>query len=323
MNAIYLNNGAYIYRLFNIMDNIFLLPHLLVFAEVARRGSFTHAAAQLKMSKSAVSQKVRRLEEQIGAQLLTRNTRGMALTATGRKLFERSELLGAQVDVAFRELASAEQSPAGPFSVTFPTSMEAITAKALRQLCLEFPRLEPRVLVRDEPLDLIGNGLDVALRFGILKDSDYRALPLGTVAEVFCASPRYLQQFGTPRTPDDLRQHRWITSNWQKSVLQIYPQDTSQNPTAIKIQRFADCNSLRMVIEMVCQNMGLALLPEMVAKPLIENGKLCQFLSKHRGPEWQINFIHPFQGEKPLHVARFYELVKLFLAKSRPESVFS
>ena len=130
------------------MNNVKLLPSLLIFAEVAQRGSFTDAAQHLGMSKSAVSQHISRLEEQIGVQLLSRNTRGMALTAYGTKLLSRSELLKDQVALAFQELDSAEQTPSGLFSVTFPHLLEKdVVTPALAQLCKEFPRIEIKVLI--------------------------------------------------------------------------------------------------------------------------------------------------------------------------------
>ena len=146
------------------MNNIKLLPSLLVFASVANQGSFTKAARQLGMSKSAVSQQVSRLEEVLGAQLLSRNTRGLSVTPLGSKLLLRCELLQDQVDLAFVELSNAERAPAGTFSVTFPHALEKdIAVPAVRQLGQEYPGLEPRLIVTDRRLDLVRDKLDVAI----------------------------------------------------------------------------------------------------------------------------------------------------------------
>lgn len=118
------------------MNNIRLLPSLLIFAEVAHKQSFTLAAKQFGISKSTISQQVKRLEEQIGQQLLSRHTRGMSLTAAGEKLLARCELLRDQVELAFEELNHSKQAPSGVFALTIPHSCERdIVIPALNQLC--------------------------------------------------------------------------------------------------------------------------------------------------------------------------------------------
>ena len=131
-------------------------------------------------SKSAISQQIKRLEQDIGQQLLSRNTRGMSLTATGEKLLSRCELLRDQVDLAFEELNHSKETPSGTFSLTIPHSCEKdIVIPAVSQLCVEFPQIEPDILVTDKAKDLIQNNLDIAIYAGELKDSNYRALPIG------------------------------------------------------------------------------------------------------------------------------------------------
>lgn len=306
------------------MNNIKLLPSLLIFAEVAQRGSFSKAAHHLGLSKSAVSQHISRLESQMGLQLLSRNTRGMALTANGVKLLSRSELLKDQVDLAFQELASAEQSPSGIFSITFPHLLEKdVVTPALSQLCQEFPRIELRLLVTDEPLDLIQDNLDVALYGGEMRDSGYRALPIGTLSEIFCCSPGYIQRCGSPESPEALQQHRWISTNWQKPSLTLYPDplnsDRAKAPPeqTIQLHPFARTNSLSFAVEMAKQDMGFVLLPEIASQALIRKGQLSRILKKYQGQKWPFYFVHPFQGEKPIHVARFYQLIKHFFAKAK------
>lgn len=182
------------------MNNTKRLPALLIFAEVAKQQSFTLAAKQLGMSKSAISQQLKRLEDDIGQQLLSRHTRGMSLTAVGEKLLGRCELLSDQVELALEELDSSQEIPSGTFALTIPHSFEKdVVVPAPRQLCKEFPLIQPQIHVTDSPLDLIQNNLDVAIYGGELKDSNYRALPMGSATEIFCASPTYVQKYGLPR----------------------------------------------------------------------------------------------------------------------------
>lgn len=300
------------------MNNIKLLPNLLVFAEVARQGSFTMAAKYLKISKSSASQQITRLEEHVGVQLLTRNTRGLSLTAFGEKLLTRSELLKDQVELAMQELVSAEQTPSGPFSITMPhVMMKNLVAPALKQLCIEYPNLEPRLIITDEPLDLIRENLDVAIFVGKLRDSNYRALLINSFSEIFCASPAYIEQHGIPKTLDDLANHHWISAKWQEASLSVYSKDKNKKPQKLSLTPYARCNVLASAIELARQDMGIVLVPEIVADALFKKGEMRQVLNQYHGKEWPVYLLHPFQGEKPLHVTRFYQLVKCFLARAK------
>jgi molybdate transport repressor ModE-like protein len=299
------------------MNNIKMLPALLAFAEVAKQESFTLAAKHLGMSKSAVSQQIKRLEDHIGQQLLSRHTRGMSLTAAGEKLLQRSELLQDQVNLAFEELNSSKETPSGVFALTIPHSCERdIVIPALNQLCIEFPLIEPKLVVTDESRDLIQDNLDVALYTGELKDSSYRALPVGNVGEIICASPAYLQKNGLIKNLDDLAKQRWVAAPWQNESLSLYKNSKLSDKIALDVHFCAHTNTLPTVLEMVLNDMGVALLPEFVLQTALANGRLVRVLPSHQGRQWPFYMVHRFQGEKPIHITRFYQLVKHFFAKA-------
>jgi len=299
------------------MNNIKMLPALLAFAEVAKQESFTLAAKQLGMSKSAISQQIKRLEEHIGQQLLSRHTRGMSLTAAGEKLLQRSELLQDQVNLAFEELNSSKETPSGIFALTIPHSCERdIVIPALNQLCIEFPLIEPKLVVTDESRDLIQDNLDVALYTGELKDSSYRALPLGNVGEIICASPAYLQKNGGIKNLDDLAKQRWIAAPWQNESVKLFKNSKLSDQLNLDVHFCAHTNTLPTVLEMVINDMGVALLPEFVLQTALANGRLVRVLPSHQGRQWPFYMVHRFQGEKPIHITRFYQLVKHFFAKA-------
>lgn len=294
-----------------------MLPSLLFFAEVANKQSFTLAAKKFGMSKSAISQQIKRLEQHIGQQLLTRHTRGMSLTTAGEKLLGRCELLRDQVDLAFEEMDHAKQTPSGTFSLTIPHACEkGIVIPALHQLCLEFPRIKPKILVTDEAKDLIQENLDVAIYAGELKDSSYRALPIVTASEIFCATPAYVQKHGQVDKPDNLLNHRIIAAPWQTSPLAIYKNDALDKKISTNITYFAKTNTFPSAMEMVLQGMGVALLPQFVVQTSLAHGDLVRMLPNYQGWQWPFYMIHRFHGEKPIHVTRFYQLVKHFFFKA-------
>ena len=303
------------------MNNIKRLPALLIFAEVAKQQSFTLAAATLSMSKSAISQQLKRLEEDIGQQLLSRNTRGMSLTAAGEKLLGRCELLRDQVELVIEELDSGREIPSGTFAITIPHSCEKdVVIPAISQLCQEFPLIEPHIQVTDTAQDLIHNNLDVAIYAGELRDSNYRALPIGNASEIFCATPAYVQKHGMPILPQQLQMHRFIATSWQKNPLTVFNHQSLNEKQAIEVNFFANTNTLPSALEMVLHHMGITLLPQFTIQNELASGQLIQVLNDYQGPQWPFYMVHRFQGEKPVHVTRFYQLVKHFFAKASAQS---
>jgi len=298
------------------MNNVKRLSSLLIFAEVANKQSFTLAAKKLAMSKSAVSQHIKRLEETIGQQLLSRHTRGMSLTAAGEKLLNRCELLRDQVELAYDELTLSKEIPSGIFALTIPHAFEKdIVMPSLKQLCLEFPLLKIDLQVTDKPLDLIENNLDVSIYAGELKDSNYRALPIGSTTEVFCASSAYLQKQKKLSTIADLQNHQIIATPWQKNTLELFKNNHYSDKQSVPLHSFAQANTLPSVLAFILQDMGIALLPEFVIQSDLANNELIRVLPEFQGKKWPFYMVHRFHGEKPIHITRFYQLVKYFFSK--------
>lgn len=145
------------------------------------------------------------------------------LTALGEKLLIRSELLSDQLNLTFQELESAKEQPSGRFKVSVPPFFEkGIIVPALAQLCVEYPQIQPEVVVTGKWQDLIEHDLDATIFGGNLQDSNYRALSIGKVAEVFCASSPYIKKHGQLDSMHDLLKHNFIATPWQQNVLQLF-----------------------------------------------------------------------------------------------------
>ncbi|WMN59608.1 LysR family transcriptional regulator [Pseudoalteromonas xiamenensis] len=298
------------------MNNIRLAPLLLIFAEVATKRSYTAAAKKLGISKSAISQQIKRLEEDLGQQLLIRSTRGVVLTSAGETLLARSELLDEQLNMAFKELNRVKTQPSGPFKVSIPPfSEKEVVMPAVRQLCIEFPKLIPEVVITEKWQDLIEHNLDAAIFGGDIKDCDYRALPVSSVSEVFCASSRYLAQFGMPKNLDELDHYKFISTAWHRPKIEVFDNHL-ENKQLISPPHSVKVNSLITALEATLLDMGIALLPEFIAQAHIESGALQRVLPNLRGRDWHFYFLHQYAGEKPQHITRFYQLYRHYFLKA-------
>ena len=302
--------------LFNYMNSVKLAPLLLIFVEVANRRSFTAAAKKLGLSKSAVSQQIKRLEESTEQQLLIRNTRGVVLTAVGETLLARSELLSEQLTMTLTELDSAKVQPSGTFKVSIPPFFEkSLIIPVLRQLSLEFPKIKPEVVVTGKWQDLIEHNLDAAIFGGDIPDCNYRALSIGKVSEIFCASPRYIKQYGDIKNIEQLEEHKFIATPWQHDELQLFD-NKQMNKLLINVEHSAKANTLTTVLEMVLNDMGVALFPEYLVQTELSDERVTRVLPEIQGRAWHFYFLHQFKNEKPIHVSRFYQLFKYYFSKS-------
>jgi DNA-binding transcriptional LysR family regulator len=291
------------------MNNSKQLSRLMVFANVAQKGSFTQAAVALGMTKSAVSQQVKLLESDLGIRVLNRTTRGVSLTALGEKLLVRCQILQDQVELAYADIANAEENPSGRFAITFPHALESIVVMpAIEQLCCEYPGLEPELVVTDRSLDLVEHNLDVAVHVGELADSSYRALPVGTMKEIFCATPLFLNRKTLPGKAEDLNDLPWISTAWQQPKMSILDVRTHEK-SAVHLKQVARVNTLPSALELSRRHLGMVLLPDVIAKPLIKAGELVHIMNTVTGPLWPVYTIHAYQYDKPVHLTRFHQLV--------------
>ncbi|KAA2284123.1 LysR family transcriptional regulator [Arenimonas fontis] len=184
------------------------LNDTLIFVKVVEQGSFTAAARQLGLPKTTVSRKVLELEARLGAQLLMRTTRRLGLTEAGTVYYEHCKRIARELEEAEGAVNQLQSGPRGWLRVTVPVSLGLI---ALGPLLTEFRSRYPEVrldlVLSNDVLDLIGDEIDVALRFGSLPDSTLVARNLGSYRPYIYASPSYIARHGEPLTPEDLEHH--------------------------------------------------------------------------------------------------------------------
>jgi len=175
------------------------------FVAVARAGSLSAAARGLGEPLTTVSRRLAALEEHLGASLVTRTTRRLALTEAGRSYLDVCRRVLDELETAESEIAGREGDVAGEIVVTAPVVFGRLNVLPLLvRFLAAHPRLDARLDLTDRIVDLTEDAVDVALRIGALPDSALRATRVGTVRRIVCASPAYLKAHGVPRMPQDL-----------------------------------------------------------------------------------------------------------------------
>ncbi len=199
------------------MDNRF--GEMQIFLAVAQNGSFAGAAKALRLTPSAVSRAISRLEARLGAQLVSRTTRALALTAEGELYRERVAGLVAEIDAAERGFAEAGDAPRGPLrinaSVPFGTQCLIPILPAFRAL---HPQVTINLALSDTLVDLVEEKADVAIRIAPLRDTGLKAKKLGRSAMAVVAAPSYLREHGEPVHPRDLASHACLQFSFRRSI---------------------------------------------------------------------------------------------------------
>lgn len=181
-----------------------------IFVAVARMRSFVGAARALERSPQTVTRAVAAIEARLGTRLLHRTTRSVSLTGEGERQIERVRRALAEIDL-LESRVDAAPSLVGRLSVTAPVLFgQLYLLPVLTELLGKYPALEVRLLLLDRVVSLAEEGIDVAVRIGHLPDSSLKALTIGRVRWVLCASPAYLARAGAPRTLEELSRHDCI-----------------------------------------------------------------------------------------------------------------
>lgn len=187
------------------------LADMETFVRVIEAGSFTAAAQQMRMGQPAVSKAIGRLEQRLGVRLVLRSTRGLSPTEAGQSYYEEARAILQRAEQAELSASTAGKSLAGRLRISAPVTFARLhIVPHLEDLLRAHPALDVEVVLSDREVDVIEEGIDVALRLGSLVDSALIARKLATRRRVVLAAPRYFREFGRPLKPQDLCQHEAV-----------------------------------------------------------------------------------------------------------------
>ena len=277
------------------------------FVAVVECGSFTGAAARLEMSAVMVGKYIALLEGQLGTRLLERNTRRQSLTDAGRVYFDEARRVLEQVANAERSVERLRLAPAGTLRVSAPVSFGAsIIAPLTASFLQAWPEVRVELDLTNRMVDLVDEGIDLAIRIGDIQRTDLVAKYLAPYRMAICAAPDYLARHGTPQTPADLAGHQclshtvWTARNeWR---LPGAAEEVRWKRDAVL--RCNDGYALRMA---AVAGAGLLLQPEVLLAEDLANGRLVRILQNYTPEPRPIHLLW-LQDLRPLpKLTRFVE----------------
>ncbi|MDG6472137.1 LysR family transcriptional regulator [Glaesserella parasuis] len=292
------------------------LTAIKVFLTVAETGSFTATAEQLEISKPMISRYVALMEEWLNARLFQRSTRKVALTDAGEQavLFcQRIANLTAEME---QEMMVQQSELRGALRVT---SSQTFGTYHLVQMVNRFLQLHPKLniqlLLNDQQMDLISERIDLAIRITNTPDPNFIARKLADCHSLLVATPDYLAQFGTPKHPEDLYQHHYLSHH--NINRKAWKCTQGEREVLLDLNSRFTTNDTQALLNAVLDGNGIAMLPKYMLETELQQGKLQAVLPDWQLPTFSIYAIYPSRDKLPLAVRKLIDfLVESFEGKA-------
>ncbi len=268
------------------------LAAMRLFTVVADEGSLSAAGRRLGIPLASVSRNLAALEQDLGVRLITRTTRHLSLTKAGLDYRETVTRMLEELSAAEARLAGEQSEPRGELAVTAPVAFGRLhVLPIVSDFLKRHAQVNVRLLLLDRPVDLIDEGLDIAVRIGVLPDSSLIGLRVGTVRNVICASPAYLKAHGTPRSPDDLSTHDCITfSALQLADRWVLSEGAKQK--RVRVRSRLQVNTAEAAVDAAIAGLGITRVLSYQAAAALADGSLRAVLAGSDDHESPVTLLH-------------------------------
>jgi DNA-binding transcriptional LysR family regulator len=295
---------------------------MAVFVAAVEEGSLVAAARRFKLSQSMAGKHVAALEEQLQVRLLHRSTRSLNLTEAGSAYYLRCKQILETVEDANAEAQQAQTKVRGTLRITAPTTFSTMHLGPIIGSFLEsYPDVTIEMHLSDQYVDLIEQGMDLAIRIGKLQDSDLIAKRLTTCKMVYCAAPSYLKRYGIPKTIDDLRAAPRLAFSDAISPGDWNIVDPRGKAHMVNGNLRLAANNMEMLLSSALAGIGVAYGPDFVFGASITSGILHTFLDDHKTPELAVHAVYPTKRYSALKLRRFIEHLEDHLNKTSARTV--
>ncbi|SHE61333.1 transcriptional regulator, LysR family [Litoreibacter ascidiaceicola] len=280
-----------------------LIENLKLFLKIVEKGGLAAAGREVGLSPATVTDRLAALEAHYGARLLTRTTRSLSLTDEGRELVTGARRILAETEETEARIKLGVEKISGRIHVSAPNDLgRSQIVPLLDSFMLQHPEIAVDLTLSDGYIDLVGRGIDLALRYGELSDSTMKSRKLGPNQRLICASPDYLKRNGVPRHPDDLDHHNCLIMRFGSSTDQdwVFVVDGKQRTCRVQGNRIADGGD---VIRQWCLNgLGVALKSEWDVRHDLAAGTLVTLLDAFSPNPNALQMVYPAGVVQPRRV---------------------
>jgi DNA-binding transcriptional LysR family regulator len=291
-----------------------LLNNIALFLQIVEKGSLTAAGRAAGLSPTTVSERLSALETHFGVVLLNRTTRAISLTDEGRTLLEGAKGVLAEVDDLESRIRLGAQSLSGPIRISTPSDIgRTLVSAEIGRFLAAHPAITVELSLSDGYVDVVGQGFDIALRFGAVMDSSLRVRTLKPRRRVVCAAPAYLERHGTPTQPADLQEHNCLVMRFGAHLDNLWRFGPDSQPQIVAVRGNRIANDGALVRQWCLAGHGIILKSELDVGPDIKAGQLVELLADHAQPASPLQMLFPPSRAQPRRVRALAEqLAQMF-----------
>lgn len=256
------------------------LKSMVVFAQVVEQGNLTAAAKHIGLSRAVVSYHIKKLESQLTVKLLNRSTRAITLTEAGTEYYQYCRKIAEQATMAKQQMENLKNEPEGLLKITCPVNVGLqMVVPALNDFRQLYPKIDLDVILTDEVVNIMQEGIDIAIRGAPLPDSGLQATKLSTLPTCLCGSPNYLKRNGRPNTPADLEKHDWVIYKLTSGAIELSKGSRSYS---VAVKGSISTNNAAARTAFIEGGHGLGRVPVYDAWPKIQAGLLETVLDDYK-----------------------------------------
>jgi DNA-binding transcriptional LysR family regulator len=279
------------------------LDDFYCFALVVEHGGFSAAERATDIPKSKLSRRVYNLEERLGVRLIQRSSRHFAVTEIGMNVYRHAQVMMNAAQAAHDLVDHLSVEPRGVIKVSLPVSIaQNEMTKILPSFLKKYPEIKVQLLVSNRRVDVINEGIDLALRVRSNLDDDPSLIlrKFELIEQHLFASQAYLNEFGELKQPEDLAHHHILSMVDEHLDQQIIVHDNQNHQKKIKVNPVVMGSDLMMLAQLARQNCGIALLPDSIAQDYIKTGELVRVLPDWKAPHGIFHAVYPSRrGQLP------------------------
>ncbi len=252
-----------------------MLDAIRIFLAITETGNLSQVARQEDTAVSSISRKLDSLEADLGFKLFNRSSRRMMLTDAGEQFLPRAKNILLELDEAKHDMSALSSDPKGLLSITAPSSFGRLyVAPAVTRFMQRYPQIEIDLHIGDEIIDLSARRIDIAVRIGVLPDSNLVATQLAPCKRLVCASPAYLHKFGRPKTPEDLLEHNCLNATNSQSVYGLWSFAGVNKGLPLPVKGTLKSNDTYSLLRAAVEGIGIIHLASWLVKDMIVSGEL-------------------------------------------------
>jgi LysR family transcriptional regulator AphB len=272
--------------------NEIMIDNLVLFVHIVQQQSLAAAASELCLPAATVTRRLKRLEEQVGCQLIHRSARQFSLTPEGDSYYQAYADLVEQLEQTQRRLSKQVHALAGPLKVLAPNN---ISTGMLQPMWSEFiksyPDIKLELSLSNSMQNIITSGADLALRIGPQESSLLYQQRFGSLSTLVVASPGYLAENIQPKSLEELKNHSLIGTNTLSTWVMFHQKNSKKQRLLPRFTTITD--DIKLVTQLVCDDIGIALLPSSEVAALLKNGALVRVLEDWQGPSRDLYTVWP------------------------------